>query len=101
MKLLPAQPSRRRHGIASSERSIPDPANRGGGVCPLEEGFRLHAVCVRFPHNLSGKVPWQERQPGVYDCRWGTDEVRVIVAGECRGSHTMRRCTCSVPRRNW
>jgi hypothetical protein len=49
----------------------------------LAEGrFRLYAVCARFPHNLSQQVPWQERQVGVYDCRWGLDTVRVVVAGE-------------------
>jgi hypothetical protein len=48
------------------------------------ERFRLYAVAARFPHNLSGQVPWQQRQPGVYDCRWGLDDVRVIVAGELR-----------------
>jgi hypothetical protein len=47
-----------------------------------EDRFRLYAVCARFPHNLSGQVPWLERQAGVYDCRWGTDVVRVVVAGE-------------------
>jgi hypothetical protein len=47
-----------------------------------ENRFRLYAVCARFPHNLSAQVPWQERQAGVYDCRWGTDVVRVVVAGE-------------------
>ncbi|HEV3257013.1 MAG TPA: hypothetical protein VG013_09055 [Gemmataceae bacterium] len=47
-----------------------------------EDRFRLHAVCARFPHNLVGQVPWQKRQAGVYDCRWGTDVVRVVVAGE-------------------
>src|SRR5205807_829187 len=36
----------------------------------------------RFPHNLAGQVPWQQRQAGVYDCRWGTDTIRVLVAGE-------------------
>src|SRR5439155_7903433 len=46
-----------------------------------EEQFRLYAVCARFPHNLAGQVPWQERQAGVYHCRWGLDVVRVIVAG--------------------
>src|SRR5919205_4610589 len=46
-----------------------------------EEQFGLYAVAARFPHNLSGQVPWQERQAGVYDCRWGTDVVRVLVAG--------------------
>lgn len=47
-----------------------------------ENQFRLYAVCARFPQNLSGQVPWQERQAGVYDCQWGTDVVRVIVAGQ-------------------
>jgi len=43
--------------------------------------FRLYAVCARYPHNLSGQVPWQKQQAGVYHCRWGTDVVRVTVAG--------------------
>ncbi|HYT92578.1 MAG TPA: hypothetical protein VEL76_27935, partial [Gemmataceae bacterium] len=42
----------------------------------------LYAVTARFPHNLAGQVPWQQRQAGVYDCRWGTDTIRVVVAGE-------------------
>jgi hypothetical protein len=37
---------------------------------------------VRFPHNLSVQVPWQQQQAGVYHCRWGLDVVRVVVAGE-------------------
>jgi hypothetical protein len=47
-----------------------------------EDLFRLYAVCARFPHNLSSQAPWQRRQAGVYDCRWGTDVVRVVVAGQ-------------------
>jgi hypothetical protein len=47
-----------------------------------DEQFGLYAVAARFPHNLSQQVPWQEVQTGVYDCRWGTDTVRVVVAGE-------------------
>lgn len=47
-----------------------------------EDRFHLYALCARFPHNLSGQVPWHERQTGVYDCSWGTDPVRVIVAGQ-------------------
>jgi hypothetical protein len=47
-----------------------------------EDRFRLYAVCARFPHNLAGQLPWQEQQAGVYDCRWGLDTVRVIVAGQ-------------------
>jgi hypothetical protein len=49
----------------------------------LPEGqFGLYAVAARFPHNLSQQVPWQQRQAGVYDSQWGTDTVRVVVAGE-------------------
>ena len=44
--------------------------------------FRLYAVCARLPRNLAGQVPWGERQAGVYDCQWGLDRVRVIVAGQ-------------------
>jgi len=47
-----------------------------------EEQFGLYAVCARFPQGLSGQVPWQEEQTGVYYCRWGTDMVRIVVAGQ-------------------
>src|SRR5947209_4200524 len=47
-----------------------------------EDQFGLYAVAARFPHNLSGQVPWQTVQQGVYDCRWGTDTIRVVVVGE-------------------
>jgi hypothetical protein len=47
-----------------------------------DDQFGLYAVCARFPHNLAGQVPWQKVQEGVYDCRWGTDTIRVVVAGE-------------------
>src|ERR1700730_7264705 len=47
-----------------------------------EDQFGLYAVAARFPHNLPGQVPWQRVQAGVYDCRWGTDTIRVVVAGE-------------------
>src|SRR5206468_3758413 len=53
-----------------------------------EEQFGLYAVTARYPQNLSGQVPWQRIQAGVYDCRWGTDAIRVVVAGELpRESH--------------
>src|SRR5207237_711859 len=41
-----------------------------------EERFRLYAVAARFPHNLAGQVPWQRLQAGVYDCDWGTCDVK-------------------------
>jgi hypothetical protein len=47
-----------------------------------EDQFGLYAVAARFPHKLAGQVPWQRVQAGVYDCRWGTDTIRVVVAGE-------------------
>ena len=47
-----------------------------------EDQFKLYAVTARYPHNLSGQVPWQRVHAGVYDCRWGTDTIRVVVAGE-------------------
>ncbi len=65
------------HSVAYRKLVSPSPSD----LLP-EERFRLYAVCARFPHNLSGQVPWQERQAGVYDCQWGTDVVRVVVAGE-------------------
>jgi hypothetical protein len=57
-----------------------------------EEEFRHYAVCARFPASLSAQVPWQKCQAGVYDCRWGTDTIRVIIAGSCRLRRTTRHC---------
>jgi hypothetical protein len=65
------------HYVAYRKLVSPSPSD----LLP-EDRFRLYAVCARFPHNLSGQVPWQQRQAGVYDCHWGLDVVRVIVAGE-------------------
>ncbi len=47
-----------------------------------EDQFRLYAVTARYPQNLSAQVPWQRVQAGVYDCQWGADTIRVVVAGE-------------------
>ncbi len=47
-----------------------------------DDQFGLFAVAARFPHNLSEQVPWQTVQQGVYDCQWGTDTIRVVVAEE-------------------
>jgi hypothetical protein len=47
-----------------------------------EDRFGLYAVAARYPHNLAVQVPWQRVQAGVYDCRWSTNIVRVVVAGE-------------------
>jgi hypothetical protein len=47
-----------------------------------EADFALYAVTSRFPHNLNDQVPLAKVAEGVYDCRRGTDVIRVIVAGE-------------------
>jgi hypothetical protein len=47
-----------------------------------EDQFGLYAVTARFPQQLSGQVPWQRIQAGVYNYQWGTDTIRVLVAGE-------------------
>jgi hypothetical protein len=47
-----------------------------------EDHFGLYAVCARFPQQLSGQVPWQPVQTGVYDCAWDTDTIWVLIAGE-------------------
>jgi hypothetical protein len=65
------------HAVAYRKLVSPAPSR----LLP-EDLFRLYAVSARFPQNLAGQVPWQERQQGVYDCRWGLDTVRVIVAGQ-------------------
>src|SRR5439155_6550485 len=65
------------HYVAYRKLVSPSPS----ALLPPEQ-FRLYAVAARFPHNLSGQVPWQKRQAGVYDCWWGLDVIRVVVAGE-------------------
>ncbi len=47
-----------------------------------EDQFRLYAVTARYPQNLSSQVPWQRVHAGVYDCQWGADTIRVLVAGK-------------------
>src|SRR5262249_46798716 len=65
------------HDVAYRKLVSPSPSQ----LLP-DEQFGLYAVAARFPHNLSGRVPWQRVTAGVYDCQWGTDTIRVVVAGE-------------------
>jgi hypothetical protein len=65
------------HSVAYRKLTSPSPSE----LLP-EDQFGLYAVAARFPQGLSAKVPWERVQDGVYDCRWGTDTVRVVVAGE-------------------
>jgi hypothetical protein len=56
--------------------------SRAPNALLAEERFGVYAVTARFPEKLSGQVPWQKIQAGVYDCQWGSLTVRVVVAGE-------------------
>ena len=47
-----------------------------------ESMFRLYAVSARFPRELARQVPCSEVQQGVYECRRGSDVIRILVAGE-------------------
>src|SRR5262249_36814814 len=45
-----------------------------------ETEFRLFGICARHPQQLLQVVPHEKIQEGVYDCRRGTDLIRLIVA---------------------
>jgi hypothetical protein len=47
-----------------------------------ESDFRLYAVCSRHPDNLAGAVQLEPVQEGVFECRRGTDSIRIIVAAK-------------------
>jgi hypothetical protein len=65
------------HSVAYRKLVSPSPSE----LLP-EDQFGLYAVTARFPRQLAGQIPWQSVQTGVYDCRWGTDTIRILVAGE-------------------
>ncbi len=44
-----------------------------------EEQFRLFAVSARYPQGLADEVPLTRVQERVYDCRRGTDVIRIVV----------------------
>jgi hypothetical protein len=48
----------------------------------LTDFFTGSPFIVEVERELSGQVLWQKVQAGVYDCRWGIDTVRVVVAGD-------------------
>ena len=43
---------------------------------------RTRIATLLMSRDLSGQVPWSELQAGVYECRRGTDVIRILVAGE-------------------
>jgi hypothetical protein len=45
-----------------------------------EAEFRLFGVCARHPQQLLQVIPHEVVQAGVYDCRRGTDVIRLVVA---------------------
>jgi hypothetical protein len=47
-----------------------------------EAEIHLYAVCSRFPHNLANLADWRPVQAGVYECRRGSNVIRVVVLGE-------------------
>src|SRR5271170_5311814 len=51
------------HSVAYRKLVSPTPSE----LLP-EDQFGLYAICARFPQQLSGQVPWQPAQRGVYDC---------------------------------
>jgi len=65
------------HSVAYRKLTSPSPSE----LLP-EDRFGLYAVTARHPDRLSGRIPWERVGPGVYDCQWGTDRIRVVVAGE-------------------
>lgn len=56
--------------------------SKRGEALLSEEQFRLYAVCCRHPNNLAQVVPLTKKQDGVFDCIWGTDRIRVVVAAD-------------------
>lgn len=47
-----------------------------------KNAFRLYGVSTRFPQKLADQVALTQRQAGVYEVRWGTTQLRVIVLRE-------------------
>jgi hypothetical protein len=44
-----------------------------------ESEFRLYAVCSRYPSQLASVADLRRLQEGVYECRRGSDVIRVVV----------------------
>jgi hypothetical protein len=56
-------------------------ATEKGDLLPEGE-FHLYAVCSRYPQGLAAELPLREVQAGVYDCRRGTDRIRIVVVAQ-------------------
>jgi predicted transcriptional regulator len=47
-------------------------------LLPVED-FRLYAVSTRFPRKLSELTPFRFVQTGVFETKWGSHDIRIIV----------------------
>jgi hypothetical protein len=65
------------HCVNYRKQISPSPEN----LLP-ENDFKLYAVCTRHPDKLEKEFALQPVQEGVYDLRWGSRLVRVIVLSE-------------------
>ncbi len=50
-------------------------------LLPVED-FRLFAVCTRYPQKLAEEVQLQFVKEGVYEIKWGSHQIRVIVLSQ-------------------
>jgi hypothetical protein len=48
----------------------------------LVEDFRLFAVCTRYPQKLAEEVQLQFVKEGVYEVKWGSHQIRLIVLSQ-------------------
>jgi hypothetical protein len=44
-----------------------------------EEQFRLFGITARFPRDLAADFPFRTISPGVFEVRWGSELVRILV----------------------
>jgi hypothetical protein len=54
---------------------------RGQPLLPIVQ-FRLYAISTREPKKLRSQVKLEKVQPGVYEAKWGTHQVRILVIDE-------------------
>jgi hypothetical protein len=47
-----------------------------------EDRFRLYAISTWFPESLSEQVPLEQYKEGIYDVKWGSLNIRVIVLSQ-------------------
>jgi hypothetical protein len=63
--------------VAYRKLVSPHPRN----LLPLDQ-FRLFGISSRFPQALHQVAPLRQITPGVYDCQWAIDTVRIVSASD-------------------